>query len=85
VSHELQAVADAEHRQAQIKDAQVGARRIFVIDRGRAAREDDADRVVLFYLFKLGVAGKNNRKNLLLAHSAGDELRILSPEVENYD
>src|SRR5215469_14103133 len=85
VRHELQAIADPEHGQAQIEDAQVGIRSILVIDRGRAAGENDADRVVLLDVFDLCLTGKNNRKNILLADSAGDELGILRPEVENYD
>src|SRR6185437_14518038 len=83
VSHELQAIADAKHRQAQIEDAQISTGRIFVVDRRRATGEDKADRVVFFYVFNLGVAGKNNGKNVLLADPPGDELRILGPEVKN--
>ena len=33
VNHELQSVADAQHRQAQLEDARVGGRRVGVIDR----------------------------------------------------
>jgi hypothetical protein len=40
---------------------------------------------VFFYVFNLGVAGKNNGKNVLIADPPGDELRILGPEVKNYD
>ena len=85
VDHELQAIADAEHRHTEIENAQVGAGSVFVIDRRRASLEDDTDWVVLVYVFNLSVTRKDNRKDILLADPAGDELRILRPEVENYD
>ncbi len=44
VHHELQSVADAKHRHAQLEHARIGGRRVFVIDRPRRARENDARR-----------------------------------------
>ena len=42
VDHELQAVADAQHRQSEMQHALVRRRRVGVVDGGRPARQDDA-------------------------------------------
>ena len=85
VHHELQAVADAEHRQAEMQHAVVGGRRVGVVDRGRAAGQDDArGRVALDFVQRSG-AGKHDGEDVLFADAAGDELRVLRAEVEDDD
>ena len=42
LGQELQAVANAQHRDAELEDGGVGQRRVLGIDAGRAARKDDA-------------------------------------------
>ena len=43
--HQLHAVADAEHRDAELEDRRVDLRRALGVDRGGAAREDQRDRI----------------------------------------
>jgi hypothetical protein len=85
VHHELQSVADAEHRDAEIEDTLVGQRRIFVVHRRRPARQNDSHRRVAANFFQAGVEGQDDRENFLFADAARNQLRILRPEVEDND
>ena len=85
VHHELQSIADAQHGQAQLQHARVGGRRISVIDRRRAAGKNNPDRGVAANFFQRGRAGEHYRENILFTDAARDELRILRPEIEDYD
>ena len=85
VRHELQAVADAEHRQAEMQHALVGGRRIGVIDRAWASGEDDAGGIVLLNFFQRSGAGQDDGEDVLFADAARDELRVLRAEVEDDD
>src|SRR5438477_13042610 len=53
--HELQAVADAEHRQTKIKDLLAGVRRAGIVDRARASGKHNAARRVAANLVETGV------------------------------
>ncbi len=72
VHHELQSIADAEHGDAEIEDALVGQRGVFVVHRRRTARENDAHRRVAADFFQAGVEGQDDRKDFLFADAAGD-------------
>ena len=85
VHHELQSVADAEHRQAQLKHARIRRRRVGVIHRRRPAGKNDAHRRVAANFFQRGSAGKHHRKDILFTDAARDELGILRPEIEDDD
>jgi len=85
VDHELQSVADTEHGDAEIEDALIRERSVFVVHRRRAARENDSYWRVAANFFQAGIEGKYDREDFLFADAAGDELRILRAEVEDYD
>src|ERR1700719_3363191 len=85
VDHELQSVADTEHGDAEIEDALIRERRVFVVHRRRATRENDSYWRVAANFFQAGIEGKYDREDFLFADAAGDELRILRAEVEDYD
>src|SRR4051812_32184407 len=83
--HELQAVTDPEHRDAKFEHARVGRGRVLVIDGRWPAGENDADGQLLANLLDAAVAGEYYGIDALLAYPAGDQLRILRPEIENDD
>ena len=83
VHHELQSVADAEHGHAQLKHARVRGRSVFVINRPGRAREHDARRRIAFHFVELRRARQHDRKHILLANAARDQLRILRAEVKD--
>ena len=82
---EMQAVADSEHGHAHLEYAGVGGRRIRVIDRRRAAGENDAERLVGLNFSEGRRAGEHNGEGVLLAYAPGDELGILRTKIENND
>src|SRR5215469_10715638 len=77
VHHELQAVTDAEDRQTEIEQVPIGGWGVFVVDGPRSTRQDNADGIVALDLRELCRARQYDRKNILLADAARDELRIL--------
>lgn len=85
MNHELQSVADAEHRYSQLKYTRIGYGRVFVVNRARATGKNDADRMLISYLLNAGVARENYGIDVLFADSAGDQLRILRPKIEDND
>ena len=85
VHHELQAVADAQHRQSKMQDALVGRRRVGVIDGRRPARQHDARRRIALDLVERCGAGQHDGEDVLFADAARDELRILRAKVEDDD
>ena len=80
---ELCAVADTEHRDAEVENALVAMRRILAIDAVGAAGQDDADWGKLLDLLCGHVAGLDDGIDAALAHTARDQLLILAAEVEN--
>ena len=85
VHHELQAVADAQHRQSEMQDALVGRRRIGVIHGRRPARQHNARGRVALDFVERGGAGQDDGEDVLFADAARDELRILRAKVEDDD
>ena len=85
VHHELQAVADAQHRQSKMQHALVGRRRIGVIDRRRPAGQHDARGMVALDFLERSGAGQDDGEDVLFADAARDELRVLRAEVEDDD
>ena len=83
LGHRLHPVADAEDRHAEFEnDLRRFPLKRFVY-RVRSAREDDALRVVGTNEIFADVEGVQFAVNLLLAHTAGDQLGDLRAEVEN--
>jgi hypothetical protein len=85
VHHELQTVADAEHRQTEFKQARIGRRRVFVIHRPRRSRQNDPGGCVALQLIELRSARQHDGKYILFADAARDQLRILRAEIEDDD
>src|SRR5215471_13139035 len=83
LGQKLQPVANAEHRNAEIKDGGVAARRARVLHRGRAAGEDDSPRRERAYLRGGKVGRLNFTINSQLADPPGNELGVLAAEVED--
>ncbi len=85
VAHRLHAVADAQHRHAELKYDAGRARCRTLGDRGRAARQDDRARVEIADL----VRGDRERMDLAidpaLAQPARDQLGDLAAEIEDQD
>ena len=84
ISHKLHAVADAQHGNAQIKNAGVGLIIGFIHGIG-AAGQDNAFGVEGFDVFQRHVVGVQLAINVGFAHAPGDELGNLRAEVENQD
>ncbi len=84
VGNPLHAVADSEHRNAEVKNPRIALRRIGVINRTGPAGKDYARWLELANFLHGGATGQDGRENLLLVDAARDELRILSAEIENH-
>ena len=84
VRHKLHSVADAQNRNAQIKNAGIGLVVGFVNGIG-AAGKDDAFGVEGFDFVQRHIEGMQLAVNVGFAHAAGDELGHLRTEVEDED
>ncbi len=82
---ELHAVADAEHRDAELEQLAIQARRARRVDRRRTAGEDEPLRLAAADLLGPDVVGQQLAEDAELAHPAGDELRVLTAVVEDDD
>ena len=83
---ELHAVADTEDRQAQIVDRRVDLRGLGSVDACGATREDNPLHCpVSNDLAGLGRVGQNLREYTALTHTAGNDLSVLGPEIEDDD
>ena len=85
VGHQLCAVADAEDGDATGPDRRVGPRSARVVDRVRAAGQDDRPGAAPFQLGIRRVVRQQLRVDVELAHAARDELGELAAEVEDDD
>ena len=81
----LHAVADAEHRDAELEDLGVELRGVVDVDAHGAAGEDDALGRVRLDALDGRVVRDELRVHAALAHAARDELPVLRPEVEHED
>ena len=81
----LHAVADAEHRDAELEQLRVEPRGAGRVDRGRAAGEDQALRRAAADLVDADVVRQQLGEDAALAHAAGDQLRVLAAVVEDQD
>ena len=85
VGHQLGAVADAEDGDPAGPDGRIRPRGARVVDRVRAARQDDRARAAALELVEGRVERQQLRVDVELAHAAGDELGELAAEVEDDD
>ena len=85
LSHELDAVADTEHRQAHLEHARVRMRRTLRLHAIRAAREDDAYDAVGAKGLGRDAEGVDTGVDVALTDAARDDLGQLRTEIENGD
>jgi hypothetical protein len=83
--HKLHPVANPENRNPEVEESGIEAGRVVPINAVRPAGEDDAFRVAPLYFFDGGVVWDEFGIDAGFPHSAGDELRVLSAEVEDED
>ena len=83
VSKELAAVANAEHRNAQLKDSGINLRRVDFVDTAGASGENDANGRIRFdSLYRHGI-GMHLAVDIALTDPPGDQLVILSAEIQD--
>ncbi len=85
VGHQLGAVADPEDGDAPGPDGRIGSRGARVVDRIRAARQDDRPGSAPFQLGVRRVVRQQLRVDIELAHASRDELGELAAEIEDDD
>ena len=83
--HQLLAVADAEHRDAELEDARVDRGSSLLVDRCGAPGEHEPRRTARAELHERDVEGNDLRVDVALPHTAGDQLRVLRSEVQDED
>ena len=83
--HGLHAVADAEHRYAELIDRGRRPGRVCIGHRFGAAGEDHAARPEGAHLGVAHIPGMDFAVHAQFADAAGDELRVLRAEVEDQD
>ncbi len=81
--HQLLAIADAEHRDAQSEDARVDRGRACVVDTRRSARDDQ--RAAAVQRSRRDVATDNFRGDAELANFTRDQVTVLPAGIENLD
>ena len=81
--HKLTAVANSENGNADIKNILGVMRRLHIENGVRTACEDDALVASRFDRFKVGGVGEDLSVNVEITDSAGDELIVLSAEIED--
>ena len=81
--HQLHAVTDAERRDAELEHVGVHLRRPLGVDRGRAAGEDQRERIARAHLGRRDAVADELRVDAGLAHAARDQLAVLAAEVEH--
>ena len=81
--HGLKPVADPEYRHTEVEQRRIELRSAVGIDTGRSAGQHERLRVTGLDLLDRGGVRDDLRKNPRLAHTAGDQLRILCTEVDH--
>ena len=84
VRDELHAVADAEHRR-EVEECRIGGRRAVLVDRVRAAAENDAGGLPVADPLDDARRRMDLRVDARLAHAPRDELRELRAVVDDED
>ncbi len=80
---QLRPVADAQGRHAQLEEARVDAGSLPGVHRGRAAAQDQSDRISAAHFRRRDRVRNELGVDATLAHPPGDELRVLAAEVEH--
>ena len=85
LGHRLEAVADAERGHAGVEQRGVDARCTLGVDAGGATREDHRRRALRQHVGHRHLVGHDLAVDVRLADAAGDQLRVLRPEVDHQD
>ena len=83
VRHELHAVTDAEHRNAELEDRRVASWCAVVTYAGWATGQDDPDRASLGDLADWGLKRQDFSVHLQLTQASSNELRVLGAEIQH--
>ena len=83
--HGLEAVADAEHRDASLEQLRVHRRRTLLVDRRRPPGEDDGGGATRKDLVGVEPGADDLGIDVGLAHAARDQLRVLGAEIDDED
>ena len=82
--HHLLAIADAEHRHAELKNRIIGARAVVPCHAGRAARQDHGLRVILAEKRRIDLVERVDFTiDAALAQASCDQLRHLAAEIDD--
>ncbi len=83
LGHGLESVADAEHGDAEVEERGIELGRTLGVDAGGSAGKHKRDRVLRRDL--LGGRGMRDHLgvHIGLAHTAGDQLRVLGAEIDD--
>ena len=83
--HQLHAVADPEHRNAQRPDLRIAERSTLGIDRTGSATENDPLRSQFAQLVSRGAVTQNHGEHFGFTHAARNQFGILGAEIKNDD
>ena len=83
IGHNLEAVADTQHRHARLEHLAVDARRARFEHRSRTAGQDDGLGILGQHLINRHRMGHQFRIHVRLTHAAGDQLGVLGSEINN--
>ena len=83
LADQLGAVADAEHRHAEVVDRRIERRRSFDVDALRATGQDDRGRLAFGDLPGGDPVRDDLGVHLQLSHPPGDQLGVLGAEVDD--
>ena len=83
VDHQLHAVTDAQHRDAEVEQLLAKGGGALGIDRGGAAGEHQAPRAALLDPLERGVVREQLAEDPALADAPGNQLGVLAAEVED--
>ena len=81
--HRLEAVADTEHRHAQVEQRRVELRRTLGVHAGRATGQHHRQRIAGLDLVDRGGMRDHLGEHPRLAHPAGDQLGVLRAEIDD--
>ena len=85
IHHELQAIADPQDGDVQIKDPLVHPRAALFINTRRTAGQDDPFRLERFDLGQFEIRRFNLTVNVVFTHPPGNQLIVLGTEVNDQD
>ena len=83
LDHELETVADAQHRDAEAEDGRVAFRGVGLVYARGAAAQDDARGRGGADLFRRGLPGDDPAVDVEFADTPGDELAVLGSEIQH--